>query len=127
MRFSPDDGRWFAAAAMDGLIMVWDAATRQPKPSTRGFRSGLRDVVFSPDEKRLIASGSSPQDLVKIWDVETGRDVATLPGEPGYFNHIGFSPDGNTLFAGSMEGAALLWRTPSWEEIEAFEQKQRAP
>ena len=127
VRFSPDDGRWFAAAAMDGLITVWDAATQQPKPIDRGFRSGLRDVVFSPDEQRLIASGSSPQDLVKIWDVETGREVATLPGEPGYFNHIGFSPDGNTLFGGSMEGTALLWRAPSWEEIEAFEQKQKAP
>ncbi|MHC1767258.1 MAG: protein kinase [Verrucomicrobiia bacterium] len=126
VRFSPR-GTWFATADLDGIMTVWDVATHQPKTMTRGFRNGLRDVVFSPDEQRLIASGSSPQGLVKIWDVDTGREVATLPGEPGNFNHIGFSPDGNTLFAGSLGGTALLWRAPSWEEIDAAEKKQKGP
>ena len=62
--------------------------------------------------------------MVKLWDVETGRDLATLPGKPGWYVRIGFSPDGSTLFAASREGTALLWRAPSWEEIEAAENKQ---
>jgi len=87
----------------------------------------MHDVTFSPDSRRLIATGTSPKDLVKLWDVQTGRDVATLPGEPGWFTHMGFSPDGNTLFAASFEGTALLWRAPSREEIEAKEKEKRAP
>jgi hypothetical protein len=34
-------------------------------------------------------------------------------------------PDGNTLFAGSFEGTALLWHAPSFEEIEENEKAQR--
>jgi len=121
------DGRWFGTGGMDGRVMLWDVATRKAKSIGRGHRNELQDVAFSPDGQRLIASGSNPKDVVKLWDVETGRDLATLPGKPGWYVHIGFSPDGNTLFAASLEGTALLWRAPSWEEIEAFEKKQSAP
>ena len=76
----------------------------------------------------MITTGTSPTAVVKVWDVETGRDVATLPGEPGlFFHNLGFSPDGNTLFAVSAEGAALLWHAPSWDAIEAKEKTRRAP
>jgi WD40 repeat protein len=122
------DGRSFATAGMDGRVVLWDVATRQAKAIGRGHRNELHDVAFSPDGERLIASGTNPQAVVKLWDVETGRDLATLPGEPGWYVHIGFSPDGNTLFAASLEGTALLWRAPSWEEIQAREaaENQRA-
>jgi len=63
-------------------------------------------------------------------DLETGREVATLSGLPGYYVHIGFSPDGNTLFATSFNGTTLLWRAPSWEEIqriEAVENSNKGP
>jgi WD40 repeat protein len=127
VRFSPD-GRRFATAGSNGLITLWDAVTRLPMPIGRGYRSELHDVVFSPDGRRLITTGTSPKDLVKLWDVETGRDVATMPGEPGlYFLHIGFSPDGKTLFAVASEGTALFWRAPSWEEIEAAENRKHGP
>ena len=127
VRFSPD-GRCFATAGMNGVITLWDVLTQQAMPIGRGYRGGLHDLVFSPDGRRLITTGASPKDLVKLWDVETGRDVATLPGEPGlFFHHIGCSPDGNMLFADSFQGVAVLWRAPSWEEIEAKEREQRAP
>jgi len=124
--FSPD-GRLFATAGREGgLVTVWDVATRRAKPIARGYRNELHDLAFSPDSQRLFASGTSPKGVMRLWDVETGRDVATLPGEPGWYPHIGFSPDGNTLFAASLEGTVLLWRSPSWEEIEAKEKEKRA-
>jgi WD40 repeat protein len=128
VRFSPD-GRRFALAGMnDGRMMLGDVATHEIRPIGRGYRSGLQDLVFSADGQRLITAGTSPNDAVKIWDVETGRDVATLPGEPGFFFiRIRFSPDGHTLLANSVEGMALLWHAPSWEEIEAKENEKRAP
>lgn len=126
VRFSPD-GKLFATAGLSGLITVWDVATRRSQPIARRFRNALHDVVFSPDSQRLIAAGTSPNGLVKVWDVETGREVMTLPGEPGRYAHIGFSPDGNTLFATSLQGTSLLWRVPSWQEIEVLEKQARAP
>jgi WD40 repeat protein len=121
------DARIFAAGSLDGQITVWDVATRRVRPIAHGHHSVLTDLALSPDRRRLVASGTSTNDLIKIWDVETGREMATLPGEPGLFIHIGFSPDGNTLFATSFEGIALLWRVPSWEAIEAVEKWQGAP
>jgi WD40 repeat protein len=118
--FSPD-GRHFATGGLDGLMTMWDVATRQPKPVGRAYRNALHDLLFSPDSRRLLASGTGRNDVIKLWDVETGRDVATLPGVPGWYAHISFSPDGQTLFAASIEGTALLWRAPSFEEIEAAE------
>jgi WD40 repeat protein len=122
--FSPD-GRHFATGGINGLMTLWDVATRQPKPLGRGHRNALHDLLFSPDSRRLLASGTSPKDVIKLWDVETGRDVATLPGLAGWYVHMGFSPDSNTLVAASMEGTALLWRAPSFEEIAAKEQPER--
>jgi WD40 repeat protein len=124
--FSPD-GRWFATGEMNGRVMLWEGATRKAKSIGRGHRNELHDVAFSPDGQRLIASGTNPKDVVKLWDVETGRDLATLPGKPGWYVHIGLSPDGNTLFAASLEGTALIWRAPSWEEIAAAENRQTGP
>jgi eukaryotic-like serine/threonine-protein kinase len=121
------DGKWFATAGEDGPVTLWDTATRKPRPIPRGHRNGPHDLVFSPDGKRLAASDSTRTGSVKLWDVETGSDVATLPGEPSWSCHIGFSPDGSTLFAASIEGTTLLWRAPSWEEIDAAETKQQEP
>ena len=126
MAFS-SDAAWFATACYGGQVTLWDTDTRQPKPIPRGHRNGLHDIAFSPDGQRLVASGSSPKGPVKIWDVHSGREVTTLPGEPGRFAHIGFSPDGNTLFAAAVEGKVLLWRAPSWDEIDASEAKQVEP
>jgi WD40 repeat protein len=118
---------WFATACSDGQVTLWDTAARQPRPLVRGHRNGLHDIVFSPDGQRLVASGSSPKGPIKIWDVHSVREVAMLPGEAARFAHIGFSPDGNTLFAASLTGQVLLWRAPSWEEIEAAENKSQGP
>jgi WD40 repeat protein len=124
--FSPD-GRFFATAGVsDGFITVRDAMTPGAKRIIRDHRDAIDDLAFSPDGQRLVASGSSPQNVVTLWDVETGRDVATLPGPPRWYPHVGFSSDGSTLFAASLEGVVLFWHAPSFAEIEAKEKEKRA-
>jgi len=122
--FSPD-GRFFATAGVaDGFITVWDAMTPGAKRIIRDPRDALHDLAFSPGGQRLVASGSSPQNVVTLWDVETGRDVAALPGAPRWYPHVGFSPDGNTLFAASLEGVVLFWHAPAFEEIAQIQNQQ---
>jgi WD40 repeat protein len=124
--FSPD-GRFFATVGMNGRVMLRDRGTRQTKSVSPGIRDALYDLAFSPDGSRLAGSGTGLRCPVQLWDVETGRDLVALPGKPGQYVHIGFSPDGSALFAASLEGTVLLWRAPSWEEIEASENGKESP
>jgi WD40 repeat protein len=128
VRCSPDGRHYVLAGFRDGWMRLWDMATQTDRPIGRDYRSGVHDLAFSADGRRLFTAGNTPNEVVKIWDMETGRDEATLPGIPGLlFHRIGFSPDGNTLFASSLEGVALLWHAPSWDEIVAREKAKRAP
>jgi WD40 repeat protein len=121
--FSPD-GRLFGGVQWSGGITLWNAATREYKFFDHGFRSFAYDLAFSPDSRRVLAVGSTARELVKFWDVATGREIATLPGEEGAFTRLRFSPDGTALILVSWEGKGLLWRVPSFEEIEAKQKGQ---
>ncbi len=114
--FSPE-GRRFATAS-GPEILVWDSAMRRSATVAHRFHE-FHDVAFSRDGQRLAVSGSGAEGVVRLWDVTTWRQVATLPGEAEWYAHIGFSPDGNTLFAASLAGRALLWHAPSLAEIDA--------
>jgi len=114
------DGRWFVAGSTDGRIALWNLVSRQRQQIDRSHQNAIHAVGFSPDGERLVTGGGSTV-AVTIRDPESGRDVATLPGEPGLYYTVQFSPDGNTLGAVTATGTALLWRAPSWAEIEESE------
>ena len=102
-------------------MTVWDLAQQPPHRLARTRLHGIPYLGFSPDGRRLITSGPWSRDAVKLWDLEIGRELAALTGEPGIYYGVGFSPDGKTLYAGSFSGTLLLWRAPSFADIEAAE------
>jgi WD40 repeat protein len=64
--FSPD-GRYLATASW-GETIVWDAQSRTKLKMLRGLAE-TRSVAFSPDSRRLAASGGyKGQGEIKIWD-----------------------------------------------------------
>ena len=56
----------------------------------------------------------------------TTRCVAALPGESDTYWNVGMSADNSTVFAVGSE-RVLLWRAPSWAEIEAAENGPKPP
>jgi hypothetical protein len=60
-------------------------------------------------------------------DLRSRRFVANLPGELDQYWLLEMSADGNTLAAVGSHGPTLLWRAPSWAEIEAAERGSPAP
>jgi WD40 repeat protein len=121
--FSPA-GRVLASVSGDGHVGLWDVFARHELATLRGHLGSVWGTAFSPDGRRLATGGSGAKDAVKLWDLATQREILSLEGEGEFFFHVAFSPDGSTVTATSFTGVAHLWRAPSWEDIEAAEQKR---
>ena len=123
--FSPDS-RLLGGSARDGATTIWDIATGRIVTAMRANFRAVHGVAFSPDGQRLLSGGEAPKDVVRLLDLGSQRHVATLAGVPDQFWFLQMSADGNTLVAAGLKGTTLLWRAPSWPEIEAAERGQKA-
>jgi WD40 repeat protein len=126
LAFSPD-GRTLAGSAREGLVSLWNVAAPRILATVRSNVRFTYGVAFSPDGQRLLCGGGDPGEVVRLMDVASRRFVANLPGEPDEYWLVEMSADGNTLAAVGTHGTALLWRAPSWAEIQAAEKRAAVP
>jgi WD40 repeat protein len=113
MDVSPD-GRWVATASNDATTKVWDTDTWQEVHELKGhelqevgFQTGVIDVRFSHDNKRLATVGADGMAI--IWDVATGEPLLSLEGDADWLLAVAFSPDGRLLAVGDDEGIITIW------------------
>ena len=93
------DGKYIATAGLEGDTKLWDAETGKEIYTFHSFENGVWDVSFSPDSKRLVATGDRNEQIAKIYDITTGKELLTIPttGE-----RMVFSPDGLYLATSSV-------------------------
>jgi WD40 repeat protein len=110
------DGKTLAASDPDGIVAVWNLATRQQifsiqeakaRPNTTETGGGSRGLTFSPDGDLLAVALNNG---TAILDAGTGAQLASLEDAAG----IAFSPDGTTLAAGSGS-TVTLWDSDTWK------------
>jgi WD40 repeat protein/serine/threonine protein kinase len=135
---SPDGKRGASATFVPGKgseVKVWDFQTGKELITLKGHTYGTAYLAFSPDGKRLAATGkmvTGPEGLpgvVKVWDLETSAELLSLEGRGGF--GVAYSPDGKRLASTGlwgkpgkpfeMTGKVKVWDAQTGKELLSFE------
>jgi eukaryotic-like serine/threonine-protein kinase len=114
------DGQTWASSTQNGVVALWEPTGKRPPLVVPRTTQELWHLSFCADNKRLLVSGRGSSDVARLLDVGSKRFVATLSGKPDVYWVSDMSADGNTIYAVG-EKTVLLWRAPSWAEIQAAE------
>lgn len=92
LAFSPDS-KHVAVGGIDGLVRVWDTASRSVVQTIRGQQSWVVDVLYSADGSRLVTSVGDPiaelfgsmlgrsatPQAIRVWEVARAQDYRLIP------------------------------------------------
>jgi len=124
-----NDGRRLATAGWGAHITLWEAETGKQLAKIGGAMNGFFSPAFSSDGRRLAVGADDS--TVALWDMTGSRpqEVARLKtgGAENNPYYVSFPPGGDTLIARSSN-ELLVWRAPSFAEIDADEKaRSRSP
>jgi WD40 repeat protein len=81
------------------------AAPAAPIYALRGHETGIGDVQFSPDGKRVV---SLSKEVIQLWDTATGKAAGTLTPAKDV-GRLAFSGDGKLLAAAGESTHVFVW------------------
>jgi WD40 repeat protein len=136
------DGRplpeiWLPAFHPDGRLLLLPGAGGKVYEAEKGRTvyevklrrgRGLRQIVFSPDGRRVAlveqTASLGPGEVsvndpgvVHVCDAATGRLLRTLQGHARDIRCAAFSPDGRYLVTGSADRTARVWDADTGKEL----------
>jgi WD40 repeat protein len=114
------DGRKLIAIGPEGIVEVWDSASRQMRNQ---FKAGTRinfalddcPVAVSPDGSRLAIAGSN--DIIEVWSTQSAQLMGSFIGHKQAIASIAFCPDVKTLVSASDDGTLKFWNLGTQQEL----------
>jgi WD40 repeat protein len=109
VRNSPD-GTLITVAGWDGMVAVWDAATRQRVCILGSPGAAILALAFTPDGKYLLAR--TEVGPLQLWDRANWSELATIEAHDGNIRAIAFSRDGKMMAMAGHDRTVKLWDAP---------------
>ena len=128
-------GRLAAFGSWSGDVMLWDAATSQPRFFVQPLTNRIFRLVFSLDGRHLAAAMVPPPfspegrfvpaanetASVHVWDVAARKETRVFSTDGEMPWSLTFSADARNLMAGSIiTGSVKLWRLDGPGEAATF-------
>ncbi len=113
--FSPD-GTAVATGGADGVVRLWDTATRAQTRQLVGHADSVLAVAWSPDGASIASGGNDK--VVGIWDAASGHLAWQLAGHNHAVNGVAWSPDGARVASGAA--TVRLWDTVTGRQVLHF-------
>jgi serine/threonine protein kinase/WD40 repeat protein len=124
--FSPNG--MFVASAGRGTVKLWDTAAGHLLLEVKATQ-WVTDVAFSPDGRRMAASGMAAfgsAGLWQVWNLESGRGAQTLRGLTSQVEKVLLSPNERLLAALSHDSRVAVWDLQKEKLLHVFEAPKAA-
>jgi WD40 repeat protein len=116
LRFLPDSKQLVSACEF-GRPMLWDIDCPEKLLTLRGFREGVRCMVVSSDNRRLIVGTGDFLDLqhpseVLVFDLASQKSLLPPLEHPQAVNALSLTADGKLLATGCEDGCVRVFTLP---------------
>ncbi|MBD2459366.1 NACHT domain-containing protein [Nostoc sp. FACHB-87] len=101
------DGKLLAVGDDNGIVRLWEIASKKELWIRQEHTSRVNSVVFSPDCQTLVSASNDK--TIKIWNSRTGKCRTSLLGHTHRVRAVTFSPDGNILASAGDDQCVKLW------------------
>jgi WD40 repeat protein len=100
------DGRLLASTDADGVVRVWDLASRSLLWSVPGAAPRGRSVAWRPGGAQI--AGVFAKGRLGVYDARTGSEVAAWTLADSDLTSLAYSPDGALVAVGQFSGPPLV-------------------
>ncbi len=101
------DGTLIAIGCLNRIVYVCNTKTGKKVTECNGHTFAVRDLAFSPDNKRIASASDDMTTLV--WDASTGKDIGAPFTHASLVTGVVFKGE-DTVFTACQDGAVRAWK-----------------